>query len=337
MRLAHVSDPHVFDPVHARRHRRRRSIGEAGRGILRAVRRHKGEALSPTEPAPRPIERVRSYLQRYVYGKVGKHFDPQKLVDLIASLKVSGADHIVVTGDLTVVSAPTEYALFREAFAPFQEEGRLTIIPGNHDTLFLESSISFLEAFKDWIPGGRFPFTRRLKQEFALIGLNSTRDRGDIEDELQFLIVNANGRVGAPQLRETSDALSWAAAESRLPIVLVHHHILPMRPLTSSHFRDVAGEWTGLLAPLEDARGFIEVLAEQGSPTVVLHGHKHLSFSRPVRIPDQPSVQIMTVASALHGGRYIDVEHRRGGRVSAGYHMYEMSRRGLESVRRVAL
>jgi 3',5'-cyclic AMP phosphodiesterase CpdA len=336
MRLAHISDPHVFDPAQARRHRRRRTIEEAGRTLLKAVRSRRGGLLDPA-PKPRPIERVRTALQRYVYGQVGRRFEAQKLADLVSSLRHSGADHIVVTGDLTVVSAPSEYALFREAFRPFHEEGRLTIIPGNHDTHFLDGSISFMEAFKDWIPGGRFPFVRRLGMGAALIGLNSTRDKCDIEDELQFLIVNANGRIGGQQLRELADLLSWAEAERRLPIVLVHHHLLPMSLFTSRHFRDVAGEWTGLLTPLEDALGFIEVLAEQDTPLVVLHGHKHLSFSQPVRIPDQPSVQIMTVASALHGGRYIDVEHRRGGRVSAGYHLYEVSQRGLESVRRVAL
>src|SRR5262245_30878236 len=133
MRLAHVSDPHVFDPVHARRHRRKRSLEAAGRGILEAVRGRRDDPLSG-EARPRPLERVRTYLQRYVYGQVGKKFHPEKLTELIQSLRATKADHIVVTGDLTVVSAPSEYALFREAFAPFQDEGRLTIIPGNHDT-----------------------------------------------------------------------------------------------------------------------------------------------------------------------------------------------------------
>ena len=57
--------------------------------------------------------------------------------------------------------------------------------------------------------------------------------------------------------------------------------------------------------------------------------------------PELPVEQVVAQDLQGFGGRvHLDRllgQHRRGGRVSAGYHIYEVSKRGLESVRRVAL
>ncbi len=348
MKIAHLSDPHVFDSGSSQKRKRRQAKDlrrqareSVVRGLLGAVRRTRRDELLPrqkVESRQLRIERLRSYLQQLVYGRVGSRFEPENLRRLLRSLHDSAAEHVVVTGDLTVSATPSEYEIFREAFSPLYQQGRLTVIPGNHDTLFLDGSASFLDQLGDWVPEKAFPFRKAVGRHVALIGLNSSVDGNDLDDELQLLLSNANGRVGSSQLTRLADALAWSREENRLPIVLLHHHILPMSLLTSRHPRDLAGEWTGLMTHLEDSLALIELLGAYEDPVVVLHGHKHLSFSAPIRVPDYSNIQIMAVTSALHGGRRIDVVRRRVvGRVRPGYNLYEISQRGLESVDEVEL
>jgi 3',5'-cyclic AMP phosphodiesterase CpdA len=47
----------------------------------------------------------------------------------------SAIDQVVVTGDITHRGRDVEMASFGEVFAPLLRQGRLTVVPGNHDRI----------------------------------------------------------------------------------------------------------------------------------------------------------------------------------------------------------
>ena len=54
---------------------------------------------------------------------------------LCQALIESTIEHVVVTGDITNKGRDVEMSLFLEVFAPLLRQGRLTVVPGNHDRI----------------------------------------------------------------------------------------------------------------------------------------------------------------------------------------------------------
>ena len=54
---------------------------------------------------------------------------------LCAALLESGIDQVVATGDLTHRGLHSELELFQSTFAPLFAQGRMIVVPGNHDCL----------------------------------------------------------------------------------------------------------------------------------------------------------------------------------------------------------
>src|SRR6478672_11037807 len=82
--------------------------------------------------------------QRRTYGlrsravRFGRSNDPvlrgKKLASALHSVVTSGADHVVVSGDLTELGDEAEYELFAEILSAARiPADRITLIPGNHD------------------------------------------------------------------------------------------------------------------------------------------------------------------------------------------------------------
>ena len=57
----------------------------------------------------------------------------------------SGVDHVVVTGDITNKGRDQEMASFQETFAPLLRQGRMTVVPGNHDRLGEDSGRALMK------------------------------------------------------------------------------------------------------------------------------------------------------------------------------------------------
>src|SRR3954454_4554790 len=92
--------------------------------------------VHPLDPQlPRSSARYR-FATRFV--SLGRPVDPraraQKLLRGLRAAKASGADHFVITGDLTEMGEASEFdhfaSLLEEAGMP---EGSVTLVPGNHD------------------------------------------------------------------------------------------------------------------------------------------------------------------------------------------------------------
>jgi 3',5'-cyclic AMP phosphodiesterase CpdA len=212
--LAHLSDPHM-----ALQPRLTQLLGKRGLGFINWHRKR-------------------------------KHIHRRDILDDITrDLKAQPADHIAVTGDL---SLPVEYARARAWLETIGSPNNVTVIPGNHDVYIRQVEDAPAEYWGDYMTGDdglhRFPFLRR-RNGAALIALSSGVATGP------FM---ATGRLGERQLARLAELLDQTRDAFR--IVLIHHP--PLSP-PQRHLRR-----------LIDAPSFRGVLADKGAE-LLLHGHDH--------------------------------------------------------------
>jgi len=272
-RLAHVSDLHVLSP-----------LGTEWRQALFN-------------------KRVTSYVNVLLHR--GRVFRPHFL-DRVLAGAAERADHVVVTGDITNVSLPSEFAEARARLDRVAASVDVTVVPGNHDIYlpsvshdrrfarhfapFLESDLPSLAVD---VAAGRFPVVK-LRGPAALIGLSSGVPRPPF--------ISA-GLLGHAQLNALRAVLAHPEVARRLPIVLVHHD--PIDP----RFR-----LDQLQGGLVDARSLRESLGalERG---LVLFGHLHVRRRN----------RLLTRGGALDvfcaSGGSLDHPH---GDVRAGFNLYTL-------------
>jgi 3',5'-cyclic AMP phosphodiesterase CpdA len=168
---------------------------------------------------------------------------------LAADVRTQGADHIVVTGDITNFSLPEEFrraASWLEALAP---AARISLVPGNHDALVPVSEIEGLGRFAAWTRADTgWPSVHRLER-VTLIGLNSARPTAPLL---------ARGKLGAHQLVRLERLLAAEPESSRIRVVLLHHPVA-----------EGAVSWRKALTD----RGRLRAVLRRAGVELVLHGH----------------------------------------------------------------
>lgn len=109
-------------------------------------------------------KRFIAYANLELFGRA-KQFDPfvrEQILDKIDELR---PDVLLITGDLTSIGSPNEFAMARRALLPLLRKYPSYIIPGNHDTHYHERSTEWLyRHFVDWLP-------RRPQDAFDMAGL----------------------------------------------------------------------------------------------------------------------------------------------------------------------
>jgi 3',5'-cyclic AMP phosphodiesterase CpdA len=180
---------------------------------------------------------------------------PEVLAALMADVRAAGGGHLVVTGDLTNLALPGEFAHARDWLDGQGTGEAVTVIPGNHDALVPVGWREGQGQWADWMGPGvagedGYPFVKRLG-EAALVGVSSATPTG------LFL---ATGRIGAAQLARLETVLRALGAEGAFRVVLVHQPIID-------------GAVSGRKALLDRAE-LRAVLARAGAE-LVLHGHAH--------------------------------------------------------------
>ncbi len=237
--------------------------------------------LSDPHLAPLPRPRVAELMSKratgYINWQRNRRFihDRAVLDKIVADLKAQGADHIVVTGDLTNISLPEEFTRARawlEAIGPASD---VTVIPGNHDAYVRSAAHATEQYWGDFMRGderslGGFPFVRR-RGPLALIGLSTAVPTG---------LGMATGRVGAEQLARLAATLD--AQKDALRVVLIHHP-----PVSKAAHHKL----------LTDAPAFLRVIAMHGAD-LVLHGHDHLAMLNWLQGPGGAKVPAVGVPSA---------------------------------------
>ncbi len=273
LRIAHVSDLHVLSP--------------AGVGLRRVLFN----------------KRMTGYVN--LLTKRGRAYRRDYLLAVLAAA-AAGADHLVVTGDITNLSLEGEYA---EACLLLDEVARkteVTVVPGNHDIYlpavhherrfphhfgaFMESD---LPALALELPAGHFPSVK-LRGPAAIIGLSSAVPRPPF--------VSA-GYVGHDQLAALARVLAHPEVARRTPIVLIHHSPF------DSRFR--LEQLRGGLVDAPALRRVLQPLARG----LVLYGHLH--ERRHARLATRTGALDVLCATAA------SLDHADD-RVRAGFNLYEL-------------
>jgi 3',5'-cyclic AMP phosphodiesterase CpdA len=207
-------------------------------------------------PKPRFVELISKRVTGYINWQRRRRFihDAGTLAKIVADLKMQAPDHIAVTGDLTNIALPDEFARGRAFLQSLGAPTDVTVIPGNHDAYVRAAAGEPERQWGEFMRGdddtGGFPFVRR-RGPLALIGLSTAVPTAP------FM---ATGRLGTAQLVRLGETLATLAREPVFRVVLIHHPpVSEARP----HKR------------LIDAAEFLSVIVEHGAE-LVLHGHDHL-------------------------------------------------------------
>ncbi len=97
------------------------------------------------------------------------------VVDRVLELR---PDHVLITGDLTTTSLPSEFTeAYRRLGRLFERPERVTIVPGNHDRYTLRAARKgwFEDTFGEFMPRRGFPWLRTLDDHTVILGLDPTR------------------------------------------------------------------------------------------------------------------------------------------------------------------
>ena len=267
--------------------------------------------LSDPHVGPLPRTRLRELCNKRVLGylswkvrRAAVHV-PHVLRALVDDVHEAGADHIVVTGDITNISLPEEFVLAAQWLKTLGSPETVTIVPGNHDAYVgvpWESSLGLWSAYMVGVRKGQerppasfddFPFVR-VVGDIALVGVSTARPMAPFF---------ATGAAGAAQLDALARVLEDLADRGLHRIVLIHHP-----PLAAS---------TRARKRLVDGQRFRDVIAHAGAE-LVLHGHAHRSTfaSLSTAAGDVPVVG----ASSASAGRHAGDDHY------ARYHLYRIER-----------
>jgi 3',5'-cyclic AMP phosphodiesterase CpdA len=241
-------------------------------------------------------------------------------VEVIArEIARSEFDHVVITGDLTNLALESEFQVARDLLE--RDLGlppdRVTIVPGNHDvyTRGAMRSRRFERYFAPWLAGDlpdlavdvggvRFPIVK-LRGPAAVVALSSAVPRPPFV---------AAGELGEAQVRSLARILDHPEVRRRTPVLVLHHP--PAHP------------WSRLkehLEGLRDAEALLSVLGHLPHG-LVLHGHLHRRIQRPVLTRTGELRQVGATSASL--------QHEEPDRM-AGFNVYELSDRGLETVEAV--
>lgn len=229
-RIAHLSDVHTLDPGHRRSSAR--------------------------------------YRMATKFVSLGRPVDPfaraRKLTRALAAAKASGADHVVITGDLTEMGHPAEFEHFASilADAGMREDG-VTLVPGNHDAY--TSAAEWRRALEGPLRG----YAKASATEPGKIV-----ERGDVAflpiDTTCFQSIARSGGMFTPDAARSVQACIDDPALRDKAVVLVMHH----PPFI--HHRNPMSQW------IDGLRGCTHVLdmLARHPRLQILHGHLHRVVDR---------------------------------------------------------
>lgn len=199
---------------------------------------------------------------------------------LIGALREEPVDHLLVTGDLTLSGEPSEFERAAELLAPFAREGKLTVLPGNHDVWSRDAAGTY-RFLRTVGPDGKgmkrpfaaYPLQVELSPEVVLIGLDSAR-YGEPPEE-------SPGWLGSEQLAQVRELVRALTKEGRAVVLALHHHLLipPERVPSDAKLARM---------PLYDADKLVRLCAEL-PVAAVLHGHRHVAFRVDLPGPGKPT------------------------------------------------
>ena len=180
-------------------------------------------------------------------------------------------DHLLITGDLSHCSLPTEFLEIRGALevTGWWGDDKLTVIPGNHDrfNLYEKRPKEPMEAFFDVVTP-RKPRIKTLDGGIALVELDTNRDPQDDQLFTEKWLPNTVGKIyeEVPDWFDTNRQ----DIEGMRVVTLLHHHI------TDDWYRERPASAIGnLMTPADGIDEMVEALELVDEQALLLHGHKH--------------------------------------------------------------
>ncbi len=280
--------------------------------------------LSDLHATPVRIRQIPSLSMKQALGWLewslqrSKQHRPEVLAALVADLRTTQPDHVVVTGDLTNLGLEEEFRAATVWLRRLGDGQQVSIVPGNHDAYvalprapswnywaeYLESDLPE-RTMSTPSQNGREPVFHfpsfRIRGPLALIGVSSAQPVG---------LLRANGQIGTRQLQELERLLGTLAGSGLCRVVFIHHP--PIEEGLATRRR------------LTDAAALREVLKRVGTE-LVLHGHMHKAAFSTVPGPEG-LIPVVGVRSAS------DIGHRPGR--GAQYHLYRIEHRAGQPDRR---
>jgi 3',5'-cyclic AMP phosphodiesterase CpdA len=228
------------------------------------------------------------------------------LGDLFDDIKVHKPDHIVITGDLTHLGLPAEYAQVKDLLNSLGPPSQITVIPGNHDAYVASALNGCVTHWRDYIVSDQTEFSHddlisvdalfpslRVRGPLALIGVCTARPCNTLL---------AVGSIGKNQLQQLRKLLIKTGQQGLFRVVLIHHP--PISGVVSWRKR------------LTDAKAFRTIVKQHGVE-LILHGHAHRYSHQQLRA-QQGLAPVIGISSATAA---VQDSQRR-----ARYHLFQLSR-----------
>jgi predicted phosphodiesterase len=210
---------------------------------------------------------------------------------LAATIRDEGFDHVVVSGDVTHRGLRREYRGFREAFAPLIDEGRVTVVPGNHDRCGDDVGAAMMG-------GERVDVRSAAGAHLVLVDSTAPHNRRPWA---------GHGRLTPADL-EAVDAALGAAPPGHLVALVMHHHPYEL-PEEGAFERLSRLARLPYAEELAEGRALIELAT--GRCDLVLHGHRHVPWAVEVGHGGRPLL-VLNAGSSTALARFCALRHRGG-------------------------
>ena len=223
-------------------------------------------------------------------------------------------EQLLVTGDLTHVGLPQEFAQARDWLQQLGEPRQVAVVPGNHDALVKASWQDMFAFWDDYLASDepatpRFP-SLRIRGAVAFIGLSSACPTPP------FM---ATGTVGKEQLERLPRLLAATREHGLFRVIYLHHS-----PLTRTE------KWRKRLTDAAALQALIEAYGAE----LVLHGHGHRAHYRELETR-HGRVPVLAVPSAsavgLHGAEVAHYNRFAVTRTASGWAV-DIESRGYDSM-----
>lgn len=209
----------------------------------------------------------------------------------------SGAQHLVITGDISDNAEEKDFNILREILKRYDllKSDKTTILIGNHDIFggpqtaqdvlsfpgkcmsvnYHEKVTAFVSHFKELFSNvirpheeALFPFAKELK-DILLVGINSIDEYSRFKNPFA-----SNGHVSKTQKKSLKEILSSNKFKEKVKIVLMHHHFYHKNIAAHSSESKLWNRIENFTMKLRGKKKLLKLFVEN-NVKIVLHGHSH--------------------------------------------------------------
>jgi 3',5'-cyclic AMP phosphodiesterase CpdA len=229
-------------------------------------------------------------------------FRPKNLLythRLIEYALKEGADHLVITGDLTHNAGAEDFKVLRRTFEKFDllRADRLSLVIGNHDIYggvfyaedildfperclttdftnkIKEFNYFFLETFDNvYRPDSErlYPYAKEIS-DCVLIGINSILKYSRVKN-----LFASKGKIKKRQFKGIKDILNKQEFQKKNKLMMIHHHFERIFSNDTRQKQTFLQNIEGKAMRLKGKQKLIDLFRES-EVDLVLHGHSHES------------------------------------------------------------